>query len=738
MGKRNGRRSVAPDIDESLNPDLDLKRVIRERKVRLLNAILSGANNLTNMNTEAHLRVVKDDLCTKWSEYIAAFEEEEAILVAVADDSLDTITAEYMALHNQYVKARIHVQSLFDNLGARNAPQSPNPITANSTNHANQPSFKRPPLRISPFSGELYEWIEFKATCDMLLDANLKEVERLQYLKEALFGEARLLVRHILPGAGAFASAMKLLSDRYDNQRAIINAHLRQFYDIPYIETPTADSFRSILNTINGLTAAFKSYAIDTSSWNAIFIFHISQRFDKHTLSAWEEKLNGVRTIPDLRTLLNFLQVRITVLQTTETFGAATQTEKMSKTNKIAAATKFNNEPKRFGEKNHEKFKAFFTLKETYKCGLCAKNHLPSRCTDINRMSARDIQVKLKEHQLCENCFYPHPVIDCPFKPACKRCDEPHHSRLHPDGKQMFLTTAEMANEREALAITESRNDDDNDDVLSVMSQRHFYHVNEESGDDVLLTTAIVPALSKNKSVLLHTLIDDGATANLITINACNLLRLNVIPLNVPITGVGDSPVGRVVGKARLTIKSMHDENYTLPVKVIVVRSIGEIRGFAENAVQDWTHLHGLPLANPKYYNAGKFDLLLGNAAHADFILDKIIRGERHQPIARQSKLGWLISGNANVRKTGMAVYHTTSFENHVNESFDLGEQLKRFWEIEEVAFKKIPSPEEELAEEIFVKSIRRANNGKFIVDLPFKMNPGEHLGDSYPMAMRR
>lgn len=729
MGK--GRKSVSANVESSLNPDLDLKDTVRQRTQKMLKSTINSIMKLNDESGESTIFVLKSELASKWNDFMHAFEEQEAILTAVDDNTLTEVTNEFVTMHNSYLKAKIHAAELLSSSAETESQSLNNSVVVNEC----RSTFKMAPMRITPFSGELSDWIEFKATCDMILDSNIPDKQRLQYLKDALFGEARTLVSHILPGQGAFDRAMQLLKDQYDDQRAIINEHLKRFYAIPFIETPSAEFFRSMLNALNGLVAALKCYDIETSSWDAILIFHISQRFDKETLTQWEYKLDGKRTVPKLKTLLDFLQVRITVRQTTETFTESSQAEKWSKTNKNSSAHKHSNGYKKANDKIQDKVKTYLTLKETYECGLCDKKHLTSRCTEIIRMNLKDRQARIKRKQLCENCFYPHPVVECPFKPACKKCDAPHNTLLHPDSKQMFLNVAEPGLENEASNSDETNNDDD--DRLSSISQMHFYHVNEESNDEVLLTTAIVPTMSNKHSALLHALIDDGSTGNLITVNACKLLNLHFTPLNIPMIGVGNTPVGRVIGRTIVTIKSIHDKKYARTIKAIVVRSIGQTKGIRQSVTRNWKHLRGLPLANPKYYNGQAFDLLLGNAAHADFILERIIKGGRNQPIARQSKLGWLISGQTNTSAENIAICRATTFEQCDNEQ-TLSEQLKKFWEIEEVSTRKMLTPEEQMAENIFANSIHCAKNGKFIVDLPFKMNPSDHLGESFPMAIRR
>lgn len=728
MGKNN-RKSIAPDADNTITSQFDVKDAIRVRIHKMLKASINSVMKLDAETPKTNILILRSEMESRWNEFMRAFEEVEAIAVAMDLPDFTEITNDFVTQHNLYIKAKIHATVLLDNL-EENGDQN---VSNSAADESVRPNFKLAPLRISPFSGDPSEWIEFKATCNAILTVNLKEVQRLQLLKDALFGEARLVVSHVLPGQGAFDRAMELLKNRYENQRLIINHHLKEFYALEKIATPpSSNSFRLILNTLNSLVSALQCYEIDTSSWNSILIFHIVQRFEGDTLTKWEETIANSQSIPTLKKLLDFLQVRITVRQTAESVSEVSN-DNQAKPNKTAGAQRQYNEHKRSNDRAQDKVKAYLTLKETYECGLCNKNHLTSRCTEVMRMSLRDRQARIAKNKLCENCFYPHPVAECPFKPACKKCDASHNTMLHPEGKQMFLNLVEpgIANEQTDLEQAD-------DDHLSTISKKSFYHLSELSDDDdVLLTTAIVPVIANNHSVLLNALVDDGSTGNLITVNACKMLNLHFTRLNVPMVGVGDTPVGRVVGRTMITIGSTYDKNYTRTIKVIVVRSIGGTTGIGKQATQNWKHLHGLTLANPKYYDSFKFDLLLGNGVNASVIMEKIIRGEGVAPIARQSKFGWLVSGETNVSHEKVTVCRATTFE-HCNDEHNLSKQLREFWELEEVSIRKMLTPEEQMAEKVFSDSVRRAKDGKFIVDLPFKMNPKETLGESFPMAIRR
>lgn len=720
--------------------NFDLLDIVRKRTYKLVKAAISNVSKLSDEDNLSTLTVLKDDLLDKWTDYQISFEEHEAALVGAGEmHLLDQVTTEYMAINSSYVKAKSALTDLISDAG-----ESPNSVSTPNTTGLPlgsdvQPTLKLAPLRITPYDGKLASnWIEFKATCDAVLKPTMPEIQRLQELKNALLGEARELVSHILPSDHAYDDAMRILKERYENVRAIVNGHLSKLYAVPCMEKPTAQSFREMLNTLNGLLAGLKCCDVNTESWSPLLIFHLTQRFDPYTLAMWEEKLEGRKTIPPLKTLLSFIETRITVLNSSECSSAApTYHDGGQRLNRQQQQSQ--NQRNSFDNKrNGDRIKTYFTLKSTYRCAFCTRNHLPSRCTELNSMSKGDCIALIRRNNLCPNCFYPHAVSDCPFEPACKKCTEPHNTRLHVDGKQMFLTMNDSTDSSETICDPQIEPNDNvkDDDVLSVVSDHHFYHVQDDNDEEVLLASALVPIRSNGRSILVKSLVDQGSTTNLITVQACDLLKLRFARINASMLGVGNSPVGRVVGRVSFEISSIHDTQYSLKIRAIVVRSIGDIKGLSKNV--KWNHLNGLTLADPQYCESSKIDILLGNAAHADFILPGVIKGERGEPIAQQSKLGWIISGSTKVSSECLKICRLTHFGDITNSHEELMASLKCFWEIEETKYEHMLTHEEQMAEEVFKRSVRRANNGKFIVDLPFKANPYDMLGDSYAIAKRR
>lgn len=119
--------------------------------------------------------------------------------------------------------------------------------------------------------------------------------------------------------------------------------------------------------------------------------------------------------------------------------------------------------------------------------------------------------------------------------------------------------------------------------------------------------------------------------------------------------------------------------------------------------------------------------------------MDGLRRGAIGTPIAQKTKLGWVLSGQTSgessndvlvpARVSVNAIFRTT-----------LDDQLKRFWEIEEVATERVTTADEQQCEDHYNETHSRDQTGRFTVRLPFLKTFGDQmtLGQSRSMAVRR
>lgn len=660
----------------------------RTRFRGILKSTVEKAEKLTATADVSSVAIFRDELDSGWTNYINAFNLHEDTLIGKDEATITEINQEYSALHNTYLSTKLHLGKLIQ---AKATGGTMNSTMFDQSNHDSVKTTKLPPIKITPFSGDSKDWTEFKATCRSILTDKIQDVHRLQYLKDALIGEPRELIAHILPGDGAYDRAMKLLIDRFENMRSIVNGHLHKLYTIKRDEASSESItvLRKIINTINGLKAAMNCIEIETDTWDAILIYNTSQCLHPASLKAWEERLEGKRSIPSLNTYLNFLETRITIIDNTAMFCAASSPPKSTEKPYIY--------PKQDHKLENEKIKSFYTLKADFKCLICKKNHLSNRCDQLNRMTVRQRREAVSKSGVCFNCLQPHIVANCPFMPACKKCVGNHHTMLHEE------KPAVMLNQVEEISDDESRAEKAGDKV-SIMSAEHFYYIS--SNMVAILATALVPIQWNGRLVVLRAIIDQGSTANLMTMRACQTLDLPQTHADTPMIGIGDSPVGMALAKTALSIGSAYATSFQYVIKPIVVQSIASTQKIDSKIVNEWQHIKRLPLADPHFFEANEIDLLLGASTYAEIILSGLKKGNAHEPVAQHTKLGWIVFGNASMNNTSQAKCNAIDKRLHSGFNVDLPTQLQRLWQIEHANTPKH-----------FIHEIQVAENGLSIVD---------------------
>ncbi|XP_050305576.1 uncharacterized protein LOC126742816 [Anthonomus grandis grandis] len=99
----------------------------------------------------------------------------------------------------------------------------------------------------------------------------------------------------------------------------------------------------------------------------------------------------------------------------------------------------------------------------------------------------------------------------------------------------------------------------------------------------------------------------------------------------------------------------------------------------------------------------------------------------------QNTKFGWIVTGSFSMPSNKYPIKSKCNLI--ANESVQ--NQLRKFWEIEEVDNQKVWSLEENACEEHFINNLLVTKNGRIMVSLPLKESP-KMLGDSRNIAMKR
>ncbi|XP_046868574.1 uncharacterized protein LOC124461027 [Drosophila willistoni] len=221
--------------------------------------------------------------------------------------------------------------------------------------------------------------------------------------------------------------------------------------------------------------------------------------------------------------------------------------------------------------------------------------------------------------------------------------------------------------------------------------------------------------------------------------NAAQQLRLRRKQANITITGLADTKITDAAAEVELVIGSIYNPHAKYKLLASVIPLVSKRMPIKRLPFEEWTHLKGLPLADPNFFSPQGVDILLGNDVYDELMLGEVHRGIRGMPLAQNTHLGYIVSGKTNQEAGRRSSYTITVRRKEADEILE--QLLCKFWELEQ--FDEEPrgvSVEDNWCEDFFVKTHSRMPSGKYVVRLPFLTYLDESMviGESYKSALKR
>ena len=239
------------------------------------------------------------------------------------------------------------------------------------------------------------------------------------------------------------------------------------------------------------------------------------------------------------------------------------------------------------------------------------------------------------------------------------------------------------------------------------------------------MATAFIKTKSKTGEIhFLRALIDPGSQSSIIKEEVVQLLNLPKFKISAQISGIGETDAGKVQLGVSVEIQPRFASTYKTTVNAIVMKKLTGI--LPEEKLYD-TKFNNLVLADPKYMEPGKVDIMLGAEIYARILENGIVKGE---PTAQKTSLGWIIFGELPNKKSKNIISLVSKIK--------LDEQLQKFWEQEEPIKRSKTatlSPEDQYCEQLYANTVKKESDGRYVVKVPFKEEKLIELGESKQKA---
>ncbi|XP_024940240.1 uncharacterized protein LOC107267259 isoform X2 [Cephus cinctus] len=149
---------------------------------------------------------------------------------------------------------------------------------------------KLPEIKLPQINGELKHWSGFKDLFLALVhhNARLADIERLQYLRGSLKGEAEDFIKRFALSDANYRPAWEQLTARYDNVTVLIDANLKTMFSIPKFKEDKPTNIRELLDVPSQAIEAIRQLGFPLTDLDPVLVFMIKDRMPLETRRLWE------------------------------------------------------------------------------------------------------------------------------------------------------------------------------------------------------------------------------------------------------------------------------------------------------------------------------------------------------------------------------------------------------------------------------------------------------------------
>ncbi|XP_037813632.1 uncharacterized protein LOC119604835 [Lucilia sericata] len=384
------------------------------------------------------------------------------------------------------------------------------------------------------------------------------------------------------------------------------------------------------------------------------------------------------------------------------------------------------------------------------KCSICSAAHPLRLCPSFLGMSVDERYAIIQKQKRCVNCLgTSHEYKKCRSQYVCQLCKRKHHSLLHRTAKsnpQVIPQTAALPSDTntsnptvtspqvipQTMVLRSNRTVSSSPvtnppqtsnlnngpctsaEAAAQMRQSFSTQTQSTSNSTVLLGTALVDVYANDFKYTVRALIDSASEATFISKKLQKKLSLNTRSSQTEVHGLNDSLTATSTHICYVRIGSPIDSSFEIHTDALVVKKLtGQLPHYP---LSDFNNgeFADLQLADRYIHMYSEIDLLLGGDVYPKIIRSGLRWNHNQDLVAQQTVFGWIVTGRTATHNS------LTSISAFYNELV-LNNQLKRFWELEEVPNKPRPSEEDIHCENVYQSTTYRTENGRFVVSLPFR-----------------
>ncbi|XP_055308058.1 uncharacterized protein LOC129572158 [Sitodiplosis mosellana] len=486
---------------------------------------------------------------------------------------------------------------------------------------------------------------------------------------------------------------------------------LDELFEMPKLQRESYENLRKMIDTTNSVTRQLRVLDSPVENWDQIIVHVLISRMPPRTLQAWEDQRDH-QEMPELEEVMSFLAQRArSALNQEPSTSASNEGQHNSNQNSQNQAS---NSGRYTSTKPKQKFaqQAKDDSSKGVSCNNCQQPHPMHRCARFQALSVQERVKRVRALNLCSNCFSTNHragSLSCKAGP-CKRCNKGANHNTLLCYTPIASTNAIMANNWQPPRADEQQNG-------ATYQQRSATVAYQPPGNVVHYTQPNPNLGTSSQSYHMST----------------NLPKKK---FSIQIEGVTGIEVASHTALIKISPWYEKNDENCLYKTCVVLKKLPVAQRMEFSA--DIPEFQSIIKADPNFNKAGFADILLGIDTWAEIIMDRVLRSSTGL-CAQLTKFGYAIFGaiNSTPRFTASVLCIGRAIMSG-EESHRWDELLQKFWENEEIpSVEQILSESEQRAIDHYNKNTVRAENGQFIVRLPF-IDDKVDFGKSREIALQR
>jgi hypothetical protein len=281
-----------------------------------------------------------------------------------------------------------------------------------------------PQIEVPKFSGDPAKWPQFWGLFENCIDSQpVTGIEKMSYLVSRLEGNAAKLVAGYMPTNKNYTTVVKLLKERYGDERVISEALQKELMNLPR-PNDTVHSLRTFSDSVERICRQLKDHRIEGN--NPFFVTAIRERLPESVLTKLVEKERAERRVWKFDDLREALGEVVTVMEDVNRIKGGSDSNRVKH---VSPTPNVQNRPNQRFQTGTNRERTFVTLSGNPHCSLCFGGHFPSECPQYK--NAFEKSARLKEQNRCVNCLRGnHEVKDCTSNRRCPNCGGKHHKMV--------------------------------------------------------------------------------------------------------------------------------------------------------------------------------------------------------------------------------------------------------------------------------------------------------------------